>query len=431
MLDLLLPGQKTSPNFFWDFRAGTLPAGSAFTRGSAGWYFNSSGLLTQASPNVARHDHDPATLAPLGYLAEMQSTNGLLRSQEFDNASWTKQQGTIAADSLVAPDGTMTADKFTESAALAVHEVYQAITAAADSFVGASCFFKAGTRDKFFICLQTSSGNAASAVFDLATGTVGETKVGGTSGTIASTQIQAVGNGWYRCGMIAKQANANPVVTFGLAALATGNSFNGFAEPSYLGDGASYGHFWGAQADSIGVGVTSYVPTAGSTVTRSQDILSMPLASLPGWNANQGGVLVATYRLHTHLVSTGTAQPALLLTSTGSEWLEMQAQSGPAAGPIMYSAMRLAGGAYQFQLNGALSSFLARRRQVFGWSPSRGQVAADGTLSAVASGAYALPTGVTTINFGRMAAECLNGTLESVAYYGGARPDAFVIGASR
>jgi hypothetical protein len=40
-------------------------------------------------------------------------------------------------------------------------------------------------------------------------------------------------------------------------------------------------HVWGAQFETAGVGVTSYIPTAGSTVTRSQDILSLPLTSSP------------------------------------------------------------------------------------------------------------------------------------------------------
>ena len=40
---------------------------------------------------------------------------------------------------------------------------------------------------------------------------------------------------------------------------------------AYVGDTSKGIYVWGAQRDTIGVGVTSYIPTAGSTVTRSQD----------------------------------------------------------------------------------------------------------------------------------------------------------------
>lgn len=47
----------------------------AASRSSSAWFFNASGVLTEASSNVLRLDHDPVTLARLGLLMEGARTN--------------------------------------------------------------------------------------------------------------------------------------------------------------------------------------------------------------------------------------------------------------------------------------------------------------------------------------------------------------------
>jgi hypothetical protein len=47
----------------------------AASRGSSGWFFNASGVLTEATTNNLRIDHDPVTLARLGLLIEGARTN--------------------------------------------------------------------------------------------------------------------------------------------------------------------------------------------------------------------------------------------------------------------------------------------------------------------------------------------------------------------
>lgn len=58
---------------------------SFFTRASAGWYYNSAGVLTQAAANAPRFDYDPVTLAVRGLLIEEARTN-LIRNNSMAGA---------------------------------------------------------------------------------------------------------------------------------------------------------------------------------------------------------------------------------------------------------------------------------------------------------------------------------------------------------
>jgi hypothetical protein len=109
VLDLLLFGQKTAPDFVWDARAGVLPPGASFSRASTGWTFNNAGLLVSTSANTARFYYEPATLQPLGYLAEMQSTNAITWSQKLTDPSWAATGVTVVDNAQASPNDTVDA----------------------------------------------------------------------------------------------------------------------------------------------------------------------------------------------------------------------------------------------------------------------------------------------------------------------------------
>lgn len=417
------------PNWFWDFRPGTMPPGSTFTRGTSRTCIASSGGIVTVGNDVPCIEHDPVTLQPRGYLAEMQATNLVLRSQEFTAGAWVKQNGAITGDTVVAPDGTLTADTYTDNATTSPHEVYQQITLASDTYVGVSVFAKAGTLNQLFLNIQTTAGNYVTVNCDLATGTVGATAVGVTSGTLASTFIRAMGSGWWRCGFVGKVGAANPYVVIGLNK--AGYSTNGSGERTYAGDGTGTLHLWGAQAEGAGVGVTSYIPTAGATATRSQDVLTIPLSVVPGWSATHGGVLLATYQLHTRTPSApGYNQVALYAYKTdfnNSVSLKAGDGGGGQARSIVFS-----GGVVQAQPNaGSTPAVFTRARGVIGWGTTRIATALGGAAAIGNSGSFALPVGIDTLDIARYGAHSLNGVLESAAYYRAARPDAFVQQVSR
>jgi hypothetical protein len=431
VLDLVL-APPVRPAWRWHFTAGALPDGGVFTRGSAGWSFNGAGTLVQSAADSPRYDTDPATLAPHGLLCEMQSTNLLLQSQALASVPWSVSGLALTAASGAAPDGTNTLFKAAEGAATGTHELSQQVSGTlTDTFYGLSFFVKAGTRSCVYLRLGASAGNYATAVFDLQNGIAGETATGTSSGTIFRTDMRPVGGGVWRLQMIAKCAGTTLFAGCGLATAASGNSFATGGGVQYAGDGASHAFLWGGQLDSPGVGVTSYIPTAGATVTRSADQLVMPVTFLRGFDPAIGGVWVATYRLHT-VVPGGVSQNPLYVTDGGLNTIDMRAQSGTQAGPLVMGSLVRAG-SYVINANGGpRANPFVRRRQAFGYGPSRGVIAHDGAFDIGIASLGGLPAGLSSVYLGGDGTTAqLNGVLESLAFYPGARTDSVITRVSR
>lgn len=97
-------GDDTSGFYIWGAQLEAASSASTYTRNNGGVY-------------PPRFDYDPVTRAPRGILIEEQRTNLLLRSEEFDNASWVKENAgvgsvpTVTPNAGVAPDGNTTADR--------------------------------------------------------------------------------------------------------------------------------------------------------------------------------------------------------------------------------------------------------------------------------------------------------------------------------
>jgi hypothetical protein len=115
--------------------------------------------------------------------------NLLTRTEEFDNAAWTKSNVTVTANATTAPNGTTTADLVYPTTSGTDRFVYQ---------VGPSINYKEGiyakAAGKSWIRLATSTTTTEGAYFDVQNGVVG------TVGSQASgAKITPVGSGWYLC----------------------------------------------------------------------------------------------------------------------------------------------------------------------------------------------------------------------------------------
>jgi hypothetical protein len=251
-------------------------------------------VATTASPYYGpRFDYDPVTLAPRGLLIEEARTNLILRSEEFNSASWLSFAALVSADVTAAPSGVTVADKITEAAGAANQSVYNGNTAPF-STVTASTYFKSSERT--FAHLSVSGGGSAqwfAATFNLTTGVVTQ-QLAGASGTISGATITNAGNGWYRCTVtgITGASTASTFVYCGPSTTATPTP-GSFGVLAYSGTAGSGIFAWGAQLEA-GAFATSYIPTVASTVTRNADVAQMTGTNFSSWFNSARGTFVAS-----------------------------------------------------------------------------------------------------------------------------------------
>jgi hypothetical protein len=190
----------------------------SFTRASSGTYTNSSGLIALTPVNL------------------------LTYSQDFDNAAWTKTGSTVTANTIVAPDGTITGDKVEEGAITSQHLVVQSATVVAASSYNMSVYLKAAERS---ILRITDVSSSAAVNVNLSLGSIT------SSSLVTSPQITSVGNGWYRVsGTFTSSGTSAQIAVYPIVG---GTS-------SYLGVVGNGFFIWGAQLET-GPTATTYIPT--------------------------------------------------------------------------------------------------------------------------------------------------------------------------
>lgn len=230
------------------------------------------GVVRKAAANKLRIefvdlDGDGIRETP-GILLEGSRQNLILRSEEIDNAAWSKTTVTLGANAEVAPDGATTGDRLIEGALSQEHVVFQTLTGAADVRHASTVFAKAGTRNWLVLSIRdvNAQNNAVRAWFNLTTGVVGTVNTVG-AGSSAQAFIEKAAS-WYRCKLIGACNNGDttPVVTYGVS--------NADGTQSYTGDGASYISLWGAQFEKDVAFPSSYIPTGAAAVTRAADLLT-------------------------------------------------------------------------------------------------------------------------------------------------------------
>jgi hypothetical protein len=269
-------GDGTSGIFVWGAQLEQRSAVTAYTATTTQPITNYIPALQTAAAGQARFDHSGAE--SLGLLVEEQRTNLLLRSEEFDNASWTKTNISVTANTIVAPDGALTGDKIVENTSAVEHFVSQSLLFAASTTYTFSVFAKKAERGFLWIRLGgVPFGSGKYAFFNLSAGTIG-TVISGLTASITNC-----GNDWYKCVVTATSSSAATAGTaFGVSS--ADNTL------SYTGDGYSGIFLWGAQVEA-GAFATSYIPTTSASVTRSADAASMTGANFSSWfNQSEGTV---------------------------------------------------------------------------------------------------------------------------------------------
>jgi len=255
------------------------------TRATTATRVNSTGLVEVTGTGMVRRDYSLGSCPNL--LLEPQRTNVLQRSEEFNDAYWTKLGVGITANTTNSPSGILNADTLKEDASTGVHELFRTpfpITAGTHTL---SIFVKNSVGSRF-INLSASgiTTDYASVRFSPSTATLSSVVVSG-SFTNASATFQTLTNGWYRVSLT-YSTTSNPVPQIALSTDGSNANVGGFGVQSYTGDNTSEIFIWGAQLEA-GAYATSYIPTTSASVTRNADVITRDNVFTNGLITASGG----------------------------------------------------------------------------------------------------------------------------------------------
>lgn len=228
------------------------------SRGSTATRVNKDGLIESVAIGEARLDY-PLTNGLVGdcphLLLEPSRTNTLQYTEDFGNSSWTRTNSTVSTNQVIAPDGSLTADRFIESTATGSHDIRQNKTVTSGVQYTYSVFVKEYEAGSYRNVNFYVGGPNGVGTFSFSTG-------GFTSHSFDSARAINYGNGWYRL-----EFTDTSVSTSFNTIILTQNG----TTTNYTGDGSSGFYLWGAQLEQ-GSYATSYIPnlTTGNT-SRSAD----------------------------------------------------------------------------------------------------------------------------------------------------------------
>jgi hypothetical protein len=322
-----------------------------------------------------RFDYDPVTLAPKGLLIEEQRVNLLLRSEEFDNAAWTKASGGAGSAGVVTPNagtdplGGATADRLQVTlnggvATADLSRVYQANATAASL--------------TFSIWARSFDGTSTYAMV--------MTDANGTRPiTVTPT--------WQR---IDFSATSTGSVFYGIG-LRGGQTPTNSNSADIL--------IWGAQLE-VGAFATSYIPTVASQVTRAADNASMIGNNFARWYNQNTGTFFAQSE------SFGDAAVRYITFASDASNNNRIAQY---FGTATMVGLVTAGGTAQAAMS---VSGVAPAKTALAYATDNFAFARNATLNTDSAGT--VPVGLTQMQIGAgltFTTSPLNGTISRIAYF--------------
>lgn len=349
-----------------------------------------------------RFDYNPSTLAAKGVLIEPQSTNLFLYSEQFDNAGWSKADITVVANTAVSPDGTANADRLVASTSALAHQAYQTVSLTSGQAYTIVVYAKPAGYN--YVNLRFGGGIASEAFFDVSNGTV----VSATKPSNA--KITPAGNGWYRC---AYTDTATSTTTFivSINVCPTSTSY------TVAGDGTSGVYVWGAQLEALSY-ATSYIPTVGSTVTRTADSATIQAPMFDLWYNQTAGTFVFQFDSG----ATAASNPLVHDTNDGTSSNRLTT-SVTATGTSISNAITTGGVA---QFSGPVATTYTQNtvyKVALAATTNSAIAAVNGNLSTLDT-SVTMPT-VTSIRLGRSVfnGNYLTGHLRTLAYYNSRLPN--------
>jgi len=225
--------------------------------------------LMFASPDQPRFDHDPITGESKGLLIEEERTNLIEYSEDFSNWSMYNGPLEVTHNTVIAPDGTLTATIIKDISTGSYSGIYESLDINSGDYTS-SVFIKQGSSvtSSIWIALTVD-------------GMVKQETITWTAGVPTASSIQFIdmGNGWYRAYVTVTSTTSQSMIMYLLPC-----GFNA----TYTGTTV----FWGAQLEE-GSFPTSYIKTSGapSGTERSADNASITGENFSSWYRQDEGSL--------------------------------------------------------------------------------------------------------------------------------------------
>ena len=379
-----------------------------FSRSSTATYVGADGLIKSAAVNEPRFDHNPTTGESLGLLVEEARTNYRLNSAISSSTYGSYlSKATIVAANAIAPDGTASAISIANNTGADDNYCWGSfndyVSIPTTGFLCASLFVKmiSGTQ----ISVKGDVSNQGWVGFaginiNFATSTPTVTLLGASGQNAIAGAVIPYGNGWWRAWFVVNTADGfNSGITKGPGVV-----------PYYAGTSA---YIWGAQIEA-GSFPTSYIPTTGSTVTRSADSASITGTNFSSWwNPNS-----STY--YASVFSRATSKDNVAILGINGSDPERQFQFSMNGGSVNSVQISTRVGSV-FYLSLVSTTSLGVPIKAAGIiNGTEIKISVNGTLGNSASPPRIASSIPTTMDIGRFLADSqysLNGTINRLTYY--------------
>jgi len=378
------------------------------------------GLIETVATTVPRLDWLNSDCPNL--LLEPQRTNIQIRSEEFDNAAWTKQADlTVTANQVTAPTGELTADKIQRGSTVdANNYLVDAASKSSSAQLDActSVFVKQGEGDFFALRMTGTYPNRVDAIFQFSNTTL-TTSVAGADFTVTSSKVENYGNGWYRLSVV---YNTDAAATISSAFSPRGTSGQIDATDTST---SAFVYLWGCQVEE-GASLTSYIETpADASVTRNADVCT-DAGDANTFNDNEG-VLYAEIAA---LADDETQRDIAISDGTTSNFARIHYKAS-VSNTIRF---QVKSGTQVVNSSFVVSDITKFNKVALSYKENDCKAYIDGVLVATDTNASPMPTGLNELSFDDGGASGLNdfyGKIKDLRYYDTALTDAELIELTR
>lgn len=290
-------------------RTKTLDPMISFVRNSGGSYVSANGNIKYAGVNEPRFGHDSSTGESLGLIIEEQRTNLLNWSQDFNNwfIDYNPQNGApgdIQNSNELSPDGS--SNFFTYTYGINSDLRYFFFGGQGKTYT-ASCFYKKSSTG--------NDSNIAEFQIHITGGTTVVSKVTYDFNTNTLSSVNTVSSGF--------EKYSNGVIRLWLTITDDGDGTGVFFLNTTNTLGSNLGKkilVWGAQVEE-GTFPTSYIPTFGSTKTRSADVASITGVNFNNfYNQDKGTFLSRAKFIGPPILSTSNRTTLSVVGNRGFIW---------------------------------------------------------------------------------------------------------------